>query len=220
MKETDGMSMDPADGGNGGRNENDDRMFTRISLIGKAKDPNDNDAWSDFNAFYRKYIYNFVRRMGLSHHDADEVVQITLLKVWNALPDFTYRPEKGRFRGWLCRIAGNAARNFVRDRKQPGIALPWDELDGETPEFCAVPPEVELLAEREWQRYLPELALKNISGSFDRKTIQAFTLLRQGLTAKEVAVKLGLAEKSVYVYKQRVAARLSAEIARLKKENL
>lgn len=198
---------------------NDDRMFTRISLIGKAKDPYNEAAWSEFTAFYRKYIYNIVRHMGLSHHDADEVVQITLLKVWNALPKFTYSPEKGRFRGWLCRIAGNAARNFIRDQKPIGVSLPPDGgWCGDLPENFMVPPEAEKMAEREWQLYLPELALKNISKTLDRKTIRVFLLLQQGFTGKEVAQKLGLVESSIYVYKQRVAAKLAAEIERLKKE--
>lgn len=195
-----------------------DRMFTRVSLIGKARDPNDQDAWAEFTAFYRKYIYNVVRRMGLSHHDADEVVQITLVKVWNAMPTFQYSPARGRFRGWLCSIAGNTAKNFIRARGPVPISLSSDDWDADDVEACSVRPEVEEMAEREWQLYLPELALKNISSNFDRKTLQVFVLFRQGLTAPEIAQKLGLAESSVYVYKQRVKARLTEEIERLRDE--
>ena len=92
----------------------EDSMLTRVTLIGKAKDQNDDRAWAEFTAYYRKYIYNLVRRIGLNHHDADEVVQITLMKIWNAMPEFQYKPEKGRFRSWICCIAGNAAKNFIR----------------------------------------------------------------------------------------------------------
>ena len=88
----------------------EDNMLTRVTLIGKAKDQNDDRAWAEFTAYYRKYIYNLVRRIGLNHHDADEVVQITLVKIWNAIPEFQYKPEKGRFRSWICCIAGNAAK--------------------------------------------------------------------------------------------------------------
>ncbi len=195
-----------------------DRMLTRVSLIGKTKDQNDNRAWADFTAYYRKYIYNLIRRMGLNHHDADEVVQLTLLKIWNAMPAFEYCPEKGRFRSWLCRIAGNTAKNFIRDNGRPVIPLPLRDWEMEGVEEFAVRPEVEIFAEQEWQRYLPELALKNISDSFDRKTIQAFQLCRQNIPVPEIAERLGLAESSIYVYKQRVMAKLTEEVERLKRE--
>ena len=79
-----------------------DNLYTRVSLIGKAKNQNDNKAWTDFISYYREYIYRVVRRMGLAHHDAEEVVQLTLLKLWNAMPGFEYVPSKGRFRCWIC----------------------------------------------------------------------------------------------------------------------
>lgn len=187
-------------------------------MIGKAKNQNDEEAWAEFTAYYRKYIYNVVRRMGLNHHDADEVVQITLVKVWNAMPTFEYSPAKGRFRGWLCCIAGNTAKNFIRARGPIPVPLSSSDWDVDGADEFSVRPEVEAMAEREWQLYLPELALKNISSSFDRKTIQVFVLFRQGLSATEIAHRLGLAESSVYVYKQRVKVRVTEEIERLKKE--
>ncbi len=200
------------------RKRPDDRMLTRVSLIGKAKDKSNESAWADFTAYYRKYIYNLIRRMGLSHHDADEVVQLTLIKIWNAMPAFEYSPEKGRFRSWLCRIAGNTAKNFIRSQGKETVPLPIRDWEMDDVEELSIRPEVEAMAEEEWQRYLPELALKNISGSFDRKTIQVFVLFRQNIPVPEIAQRLGLAESSIYVYKQRVMNRLTEEIERLWRE--
>ena len=196
----------------------EDNMLTRVTLIGKAKDQNDQRAWAEFTAYYRKYIYNLVRRLGLNHHDADEVVQITLVKIWNAMPEFQYTPAKGRFRSWLCCIAGNTAKNFIRSRGPAHVSLSTLDSAGDDMEEMTIRPEVEALAEQEWERYLPELALKNISGCFDRKTIQAFVLCRQGVPIPEIATRLGLAESSSYVYKQRVKTRLAEEIERLTEE--
>ena len=92
------------------------------------------------------------------------------------------------------------------------------EWDSEDMLDYAVRPEVEALAQKEWELYLPELALKNISGSFDRRTIQAFTMMSRGIPVNEIAAKLGIAESSVYVYKKRVKEKLVEEIARLQKE--
>ena len=120
-----------------------DSMVTRVSLIGKAKDQSDDRAWTEFVSYYRKYIYNIVRRMGLAHHDADEVVQLTLLKIWNAMPSFEYAPSKGRFRGWICRITGNTAKNFVRDKGPVPLSLSSREWDGDDMQDYSVEPEVE-----------------------------------------------------------------------------
>ena len=196
----------------------EDNMLTRVTLIGKAKDQNDDRAWAEFTAYYRKYIYNLVRRIGLNHHDADEVVQITLVKIWNAMPEFQYKPEKGRFRSWICCIAGNAAKNFIRAQGPSHISLSAIDWGSDDSEEVTIRPEVEALAEQEWERYLPELALKNISGNFDRKTLQVFAMCRQGIPVPEIAAKLGLAESSIYVYKQRVKQRLAEEVERLKEE--
>ncbi|MBR2426416.1 MAG: sigma-70 family RNA polymerase sigma factor [Lentisphaeria bacterium] len=199
-------------------NRNADAMITRVSLIGKAKNQSDDCAWSEFVAYYRKYIYNIIRRMGLAHHDADEVVQLTLLKIWNAMPSFDYAPSKGRFRGWICRIAGNTAKNFLRDKGPVPMSLSSGEWDGEDLLDYSVEPEVEALAREEWERYLPELALKNISGKLDKKTIKVFTMFSNGISASDIAKRLELSENSVYVYKQRVIEKMTAEIARLKNE--
>lgn len=195
-----------------------DQMLTRLSLIGKAKNPSDDDAWADFNSYYRKYIYNIIRKMGLSHHDADEVVQMTLMKIWNAMPSFEYAPERGRFRSWICRIAGNTAKNYIRARGPVPVSFSSMEWDSEDMLDYSVRPEVEEIAKKEWELYLPELALKNISSSFDKRTLMAFTMLTKGMSVEEIAAKLGLAESSIYVYKKRVKEKLIEEVARLQKE--
>ena len=195
-----------------------DDLYTRVSLIGKAKNQSDDKAWAEFTAYYRKYMYNVVRRMGLSHHDADEVVQLTLLKIWNSIPSFEYVPSKGRFRGWLCRIAGNTAKNFIRARGPLPVSLSSVDWDMEDIQDYSVRPEVEELARLEWEQYLPELALKNLSSVFDRRTLKVFVLCSQGVPVPEIAARLGLAESSVYVYKQRVKAKMIEEIARLKRD--
>ena len=198
--------------------DDDDPMYTRVTLLKKTKNPSDEYAWADFASYYRKYIYNVVRRMGLSHHDADEVVQMTLVKVWNAMPEFKYEPKRGRFRGWLCTVAGNAARNYLRSRGPEGIPLSaFGRDEPDTPELT-VRPEIEQFAKEEWERYLPELALKNIAGHFERRTIQAFQMLSQGVPPADVAKRLGLSENSVYVYKKRVLEKLAEEVERLQAE--
>jgi len=193
---------------------------TRRTLLRRVKDKSDNDAWADFTFYYRKYIYNLVRKMGLSHHDAEEIVQSVILKAWNVLPTFDYKPEKGRFRGWLCTVAGNETRNFLRAqgrRTAPLESLEW-EAEEQTPENATVRPEIEKFAQQEWESYLPELAWKTISTEFEPQVLKCFQLFAEGVEAREIAKRLGIAESSVYVYKKRVQDRLTQEVARLQKE--
>ena len=36
---------------------------TSYSLIERIKDPKDNDAWTEFIAYYEQYIYNILRQI-------------------------------------------------------------------------------------------------------------------------------------------------------------
>jgi RNA polymerase sigma-70 factor (ECF subfamily) len=81
-------------------------------------------------------------RMLGSAHDADDVVQETMLRAWRAYP--TYDPERASIRTWLYRIATNACLNALESRKRrplpsgvgpvfddpeaafvPGFEVPW-----------------------------------------------------------------------------------------------
>jgi RNA polymerase sigma-70 factor (ECF subfamily) len=70
-----------------------------------------------FNLLVRKYrekIYYFVRRMVVSHDDADDVVQNIFIKVWNNLDSFR---EDARFFTWLYRIAINESLSFLKSKQ-------------------------------------------------------------------------------------------------------
>jgi RNA polymerase sigma-70 factor (ECF subfamily) len=70
-----------------------------------------------FNLLVRKYrekIYYFVRRMVVTHDDADDVVQNIFIKVWNNLDSFR---EDSKFYTWLYRIAVNESLSFLKSKK-------------------------------------------------------------------------------------------------------
>lgn len=197
---------------------------TRISLVGRIRDQQNEFAWTEFVQCYRKFLYNYLIRTGFKHHDADEIVQISLVKIWNAMPDFDYQPDKGRFRAWLCTITGNTARNYIRNRKnheeKTDFSIDDSDISNKELAMLAIPPEVEQIAETEWLQYLPELALKRVKHHFDKRTLQVFLLCSKGITTEEIARRLQISPGSVYVYKARVTEKVAAEIVRLKKEFL
>jgi len=70
-----------------------------------------------FNLLVRKYqekIYYFVRRMVISHDDADDLVQNIFIKVWNNLDSFR---EDAKLFTWLYRIALNETLSFLKNRQ-------------------------------------------------------------------------------------------------------
>lgn len=70
-----------------------------------------------FNLIVRKYqekIYYFVRRMVVSHDDADDVVQNVFIKVWQNLASFR---EDAKLFTWLYRIAVNESLSFLKSKQ-------------------------------------------------------------------------------------------------------
>lgn len=75
---------------------------------------------------YSEPLYRQIRRMVLSHDDADDVLQNTFLKAWQGLPTFEGRSQLS---SWLYRIAYNEAVDFLRHRRQ-GLSLSADDGEG------------------------------------------------------------------------------------------
>jgi len=73
-----------------------------------------------FELLVRKYqqkVYYLVRRMVLSHDDADDIAQDVFVKVWENIHNFR---EESKLFTWIYRIATNEALNFIKqsDRKR------------------------------------------------------------------------------------------------------
>lgn len=71
----------------------------------------------EFEQIVRQYsekIYFVVRRIVVDHHDANDVVQNTLIKVWQNLPSFQ---GKSSLYTWIYRIAVNEALTFLRSSR-------------------------------------------------------------------------------------------------------
>ncbi len=63
---------------------------------------------------YQQKIYWHIRRMVISHDDADDVCQNTLVKIWENL--HTFKGESQLYT-WIYRIATNEALTFLNKKK-------------------------------------------------------------------------------------------------------
>lgn len=101
-------------------------MYTDEELLEKFFQ-GDNPDYA-FNLIVRKYqqqVYWHIRRLVISHEDANDIVQDVFIKAWKALEKF--RGESGLFT-WLYRIATNEALSFLK-RKKTRFLLPLVDLE-------------------------------------------------------------------------------------------
>jgi RNA polymerase sigma factor (sigma-70 family) len=197
----------------------DDAWLTRETLLSRVRRKHDEESWKEFVYYYRGYVYNIAARMGLKHHDAEEVVQDVMLKLWKKLPEFQYDANKGRFRGWLCTVTANKVKVLWQHKSHDLDRLGEDEkaeMARYLEEIQTAPSEE--LAEQEWVNYVLGLAWSRVGKEFGVNEKAAFEMLANGADVEEVSQRLGIATSSVYVYKKRVADRLKAEVARLNRE--
>lgn len=75
--------------------------------------------------YYQKPIYYHIRRMVISHDDADDLTQETFVKAWLAIG--TFRAES-KLLTWLYRIATNEALRFL-SRKRRRLMLPLVDVE-------------------------------------------------------------------------------------------
>jgi RNA polymerase sigma factor (sigma-70 family) len=189
---------------------------TRQTLLIKIRDQYDDAAWADFISFYRPYIYRVVQNLrNINANDRDDIIQEVMLIAWKKLPEFTYSPEKGRFRSWLSTVTQRTAYAHWHKRQKGEFfegAVEAENLQK------GLTPEVEKICQEEWEQHVADTAWANIADKFEPQILEAFQKLASGEKGEIVAQELGLSQNSVYVYKKRVMAALQKEIAYLDDE--
>ena len=72
------------------------------------------EAFTDVVRQYSEPLYWKIRRMVLTHEDADDILQNTFIKAWNNISEFR---QQSKLSTWLYRIAINESLDFVRKNK-------------------------------------------------------------------------------------------------------
>lgn len=84
-----------------------------VALFRKEK--NKEEAFTVLVRRHQEKIYWQIRRMVVSHQDADDVMQNVFIKVWNGLGNFR---EDSKLTTWLYRIAVNESISFLDQQKR------------------------------------------------------------------------------------------------------
>lgn len=183
---------------------------TRDSLILQITQGGDSLSWEEFFSIYQPFLFRVVKRWGIKDEDASDIVQDVFVTLVRTLPQFEYRPEKGRFRGWLKTIVRNAAIDWFR-RKGRNREVSLDALQNQNGI---------LTEDAEWDsayclKVLQFAMLKTKSTSnavtwycFEEKCLR-------GRKASEVGADCGLTANSVRVNASRTWSRIRSLCAAL-----
>ena len=194
---------------------------TRASLILKIADPGDNRAWEEFMHLYRPAVYQLGRRQGLQHADAEELAQETMAAVARAVDRWKPVAQRGAFRAWLSQIARNLAMNFVTRRKHQVWGTGRSSMQLRLNRLSDPHDELSRTFEIEYRRAIFRCAAKQVQRDVTKSTWDAFWLTTmEDQSAASVAVSLGLSVGAVYIARNRVVARLRAQVQRIECEDV
>ncbi len=200
-------------------NEERQNMKTRQTLLLKLRNKFDENSWEEFVNIYKPYIQAVVRNIGVNEADIDDVSQQVMLAAWEQLPKFKYEVSKGRFRSWLTAVTKNTAKNFFRHKYRHVDRIKEHLASGGANEIDRITsPEVDTIAEKEWEKYITDMAWERIENRFQPQVKQAFLMIAEGKSVQETADELELNVDTVYVYKYRVQKAFLREINFLDEE--
>ncbi len=194
-----------------------DEFLTRNTLLQRAQNPKDEQAWEEFVSYYETFIFILLRQMNIPHQDCDDLTQAVLLKLWKKLA--TFDPARAKFRTWLSTLIRNTVINHWNSvSRSKNRVEKYGENAVEPPTGLPSTPEFDVMFQREWEAYITNLALKNIREHCSKNVMDVFELVMKEVPSSEIAQRLGLKRSTVSSMKGRVMERLVREVRRLRTE--
>jgi RNA polymerase sigma factor (sigma-70 family) len=96
-------------------------MIEEADLVARLKNPkSQNQAFGELVAQYQERLYWHIRRIVLTHQNADDVLQETFIKIFRNIDGFK---GESKLYSWMYRIGTNEALSFLkRNSKIQGIS--------------------------------------------------------------------------------------------------
>src|SRR6185503_18749014 len=96
---------------------------TRPSLLLRLRDVEDAEAWREFVRLYTPLVFGHCKRHGLQDADVADVAQEVMRVAAQAMPEFRYDAQRGKFRGWLLQTTRYRLHKFfTRQCRSPQLA--------------------------------------------------------------------------------------------------
>jgi RNA polymerase sigma factor (sigma-70 family) len=212
--------------------DSDELAPTRLSLIERLRDLDDQGSWQEFFDTYWKLIYCAAVKGGLPDNEAEDVVQEAIIGIARNMENFRYEPEVCSFKGWLMHVTRCRIIDHLRKRpsaKYSFVPLPNDE---ETEENDPTEPEALVLGspserefedlwDQEWKKNLVDAAMERVKRRISPEHYQIFYLHSvKGMLARDIAELFGASMAKVYVIRHRVARMIKSEARSLERKGL
>ena len=175
-------------------------------------------SWPIFVEKYGRLLYLWATRWGAGSHDAEEIMQETLLLIFQKLEQFTRQPDS-HFRSWLKTVAYRCWLQIQQARKEERLAVLRSRMTPDALRLISTDEAREDLIQ-EFDRFarseILELASRRVAEQVEPKSWQCFDLMcHEQLSGPEIATRLGMSQSAVYACVTRVRQRLKAEIQRI-----
>ena len=195
-------------------NDPDELLATRWTLIERLKNWDDQESWRQFFDTYWKLIYGVAIKSGLTH-EAQDVVQETVISVCKSMHTFKADPAYGSFKAWLLNLTRWRITDQFRKRRRGVNAreeLPKSGANGDT---TSTPVEervsdpavnaLEAIWNDEWEKHIVDAALEKVKQQSSAKHYQIFYLqaIKQ-IKSTKVAETLNVNVDQVYLIKHRL----------------
>ena len=188
------------------------RYITRKSLLIRACDQEDQQAWEEFISYYKPFIFIILRHLCVKEQNIDDLGQSVILDLWKTLKKFD--PARAKFRTWLSQIIRHKVSTFktkeYKDKTRDGKYF--------TENYRLTDSELEKIFDAKWRAYLTNVALENLKKNFSGKAINVFLLSLKNTPIEDIGLQLDLKINSVHRLRKRVQEQLTVEICRLRGE--
>ena len=197
------------------KNDPDELLPTRWTLIERLKNWDDQESWRQFFETYWRLIYGVAIKSGLTHPEAQDVVQETVMSVCKNMQKFKADPAYGSFKAWLLNLTRWRITDQVRKRgrsvrvtAEPPNSGPKSDTTSTAGEDRVPDPAgnaLEAIWNDEWEKHIVDAALEKVKQQSSGKHYQIFFLqaIKQIPPAK-VAEALNLKVDQVYLIKHRL----------------
>jgi RNA polymerase sigma factor (sigma-70 family) len=201
----------------------DDVNPTRRSLLERVRNWDDHVSWEVFMKTYSPLVYSVALKAGLTHAEADDAVQETMISIAKNIREFHHDPAIGKFRNWVIKTTTFRVGDQLRKRKKLPTPRTRTRDEDRTATIDRVPDpvslDVEKMCEIEWEKHIRDLAVEKLKIKIRPKHFQILDMyvLKEWPPAK-VAKTAGVSTAFVYLVGHRVKKLLIKEAEELKKQ--
>ena len=198
--------------------KNEPMLATRLSLIARLGNWDEQGKWQEFFETYWQLIYGVACRAGMKDDEAQEVVQETCIAVAKNIA--RYDSKAGPFKAWLLQMTRWRVLDVFRARKrQPSLADQGNADSEETSNYALERLSndkdnlLESIWDKEWRDNITSAALERVKAKVSPRQFQIFDCyVMKGWGVKKTSEALGINAAQVYLAKHRVGALVKKEV--------